>query len=190
MKPESSLSWQLHPFSFWDWILSSGRGFMNSETFDTVVLAVEVMISVRLNCSWSRGMDALPSSIFSECEQHLWRERQFLDFNNFFFFCISVLVIREMQNFWHNKLIMDLLIRYNYMCVFLASMERVKSVRFISRMVQRQEKRISLGAQVHERALYNPGTICIKVLCWVKTWGSCPPQVLEQANVPRESSHE
>lgn len=67
----------------------------------------------------------------------------------FFVFCITVLVIREMQIFWHNKLIMGLLIRYKCMCLFLANMERVKSGKFINRVVQRQEKRISLGAQVH-----------------------------------------
>lgn len=51
---------------------------------------------------------------------------------------------------------MDLLIRQKRMCLFLADMERVKSVRFINGMVQRQEKRISLGAQAHERASGSP----------------------------------
>lgn len=48
---------------------------------------------------------------------------------------------------------MDLLIRYKCMCLFLAHMERVKSGSFINSVVQRQEKRISLGAKVHERAV-------------------------------------
>lgn len=45
-------------------------GFINKETFDTAIFAAEGMIFERLRAvvdAW--GLDALPSSIFSECEQ-------------------------------------------------------------------------------------------------------------------------